>query len=174
MLVRLLVLWLLCEQPLHGYRIKRALDDQGLAFWFPVEYASIYSVLRTLVKEGHAEEAGAEQHGARPERRVYRITVSGRAHYRGLVEKALATPDPAGGPLSLALAAIDDLDPPRASAALRMRRDALRARITRCETLRRAAPDAAMADRTRVMAEADLAWLDAYLRGRGLSLDGEP
>ena len=51
MLIRLLVLWLLSEQPLHGYRIKRALDDEGLAFWFPVEFASIYSLLRTLVKQ---------------------------------------------------------------------------------------------------------------------------
>ena len=60
MLTRLLVLWLLSEQPLHGYRIKKILDDDGLRFWFPVEYTSIYAVLRSLVRGGHVEPVAVD------------------------------------------------------------------------------------------------------------------
>jgi DNA-binding PadR family transcriptional regulator len=172
MLVRLIVLWLLSEQPLHGYRIKRALDDEGLGFWFPIEFASIYGVLRTLVKQGHAELAGTEQEGARPERQLHRITRQGRAHYRELLERAWQELEAPGERVQLALAALPDLEPERLRAALHARKQALVERLAQCEALRRAAPEAAMADRTRALTRADLAWLGAGARERGMSLEG--
>ena len=57
MLTRLLILWLLSERPLHGYKIKRALDEPGLRFWFPIEYAAIYSLLGTAQLNGLNIEA---------------------------------------------------------------------------------------------------------------------
>ena len=47
-MARLLVLWLLAEGPLHGYRIQKILGDPGLAFWFRVEDASIFTRLRSM------------------------------------------------------------------------------------------------------------------------------
>lgn len=172
MLIRLLVLWLLSEQPLHGYRIKRALDDEGLSFWFPVEFASIYSVLRTLVKNGHAEEHGSQQEGARPERTLYAITRSGRAHYRELLERAWAEPDPPAERVQLALAALPDLPPERLAAALHARKQALVERLAQCEALQRAAPHPAMVQRTRALALAELDWLEQFAAGEGISLKG--
>ncbi|HJV94902.1 MAG TPA: PadR family transcriptional regulator [Albitalea sp.] len=172
MLIRLLVLWLLAEQPLHGYRIKRALDDAGLAFWFPVEFASIYSVLRTLVKNGHAEELGLEQDGARPERMQYRITRQGRAHYRELLARAWAEPEPPAERVQVALAALPDLPPPQLEAALHQRKQALVERLAQCEALRRAAPHPAMVERTRALARADLQWLEQFAQSQGISLEG--
>lgn len=172
MLIRLLVLWLLAEQPLHGYRIKRALDDGGLSFWFPVEFASIYSVLRTLVKNGHAEERGPEQDGARPERMLYAITRSGRAHYRQLLERAWAEPEAPAERVQLALAALPDLPRDRLAVALHARKQALVERLAQCDALQRAAPHAAMVERTRTMTRAELDWLEAFAAGEAISLKG--
>src|ERR671936_1400348 len=87
MLTRLLVLWLLSEQSLHGYRIKKILDDEGLRFWFPIEFGSIYAVLRTLVKGGFVETVAVERQGQRPERTRYAITRDGLAHLAELLER---------------------------------------------------------------------------------------
>jgi DNA-binding PadR family transcriptional regulator len=87
-LTRLLVLWLLSEQSHHGYRIKKILDDEGLRFWFPVEYGSIYAVLRSLVRGGYVETVAVEREGQRPERTRYAITREGRQHLAELLERA--------------------------------------------------------------------------------------
>ena len=172
MLIRLLVLWLLSEQPLHGYRIKRALDDEGLSFWFPVEFASIYSVLRTLVKNGHAEELGLEQEGARPERMLYRISREGRAHYRELLRRAWSEPESPAERVQVALAALPDLPAPQLHAALHARKQALVERLAQCDALQRAAPQPAMVQRTKALTRADLQWLEAFALSQGISLVG--
>lgn len=172
MLIRLLVLWLLAEQPLHGYRIKRSLDDAGLSFWFPVELASIYSVLRTLVKHGFAEAQDAEQEGARPERVRYAITRSGRAHYRELLERAWAELESPAERVQLALAALPDLPQPQLAAALHARKQALVERLAHCAALQRSAPHPAMVERTRAIAQAELAWLEGFARDESISLKG--
>lgn len=173
MLIRLLILWLLSEQPLHGYRIKRALEGDGLAFWFPVEFASIYSLLRTLVKQGHAEELGLEQEGARPERMLYRISRKGRVHYRTLLERAWSELDPPGERLLVALAALPDLPADRIEAALRARKRALTDRVAQCKAVARAAPEPAMVARTLSLTRADLKWLESFAHDRGYSLVGD-
>ncbi len=172
MLIRLLILWLLSEQPLHGYRIKRALDDEGLAFWFPVEFASIYSVLRTLVKNGHAEEVGLEQDGARPERMLYRISRQGRVHYRELLARAWAELEPPAERVQVALAALPDLPVPQLRGALHQRKQALVERLAQCDALQRAAPHPAMVERTQALARADLRWLEQFAQSQGVSLEG--
>ena len=61
-MTRLLILWLLAERPMHGYRIAKILSAPALAYWFHVEDASIYSMLRTLVKTGLARIEPEEDH----------------------------------------------------------------------------------------------------------------
>jgi len=172
MLIRLLVLWLLSEQPLHGYRIKRALDDDALSFWFPVEFASIYSVLRTLVKHGHAEALGLEQQGARPERMLYRITRAGRAHYRELLAQAWGELETPAERVQVALAALPDLPADELRAALHTRKQALVERLAQCDALQRAAPHPAMASRTRALTRAELQWLETFATDEDISLEG--
>ena len=99
MLTRLLVLWLLSEQSHHGYRIKKILDDEALRFWFPVEYASIYAVLRSLVRAGYVESVAVEREGQRPERTRYAITREGRRHLSELLERAWRELPAVGDPL---------------------------------------------------------------------------
>jgi DNA-binding PadR family transcriptional regulator len=163
-LTRLLVLWLLSEQPLHGYRIKKILDDDALRFWFPVEYASIYAVLRSLVRGGYVETVAVEREGQRPERTRYAITPEGRRHLVELLERAWRELPPAGDALALALAARSDLeDERRVQELLAERRDALSERLGRLDALARSAPAPEMVDRRRALTEAELEWTENLL-----------
>jgi DNA-binding PadR family transcriptional regulator len=167
-LTRLLVLWLLSEQPLHGYRIKKILDDEALRFWFPVEYASIYAVLRSLVRNGYVETVAVEREGQRPERTRYAITSHGRRHLTELLERAWRELPPAGDPIALALAARSDLeDEQRIPGLLAERRDALRERLEQLDALARSAPAPEMVDRRRALTAAELEWTENLLAKEG-------
>lgn len=173
MLTRLLVLWLLSEQSLHGYRIKKILDDEALRFWFPVEYASIYAVLRSLVRGGYVEAVAVEREGQRPERTRYGITGEGRRHLAELLERAWRELPSAGDPLALALAARSDLeDESRVPELLAARRDGLRERLERLESQARSAPAPEMVDRLRALTRAELGWTEALLATEGGNTDG--
>jgi DNA-binding PadR family transcriptional regulator len=173
MLTRLLVLWLLSEQSLHGYRIKKILDDEALRFWFPVEYASIYAVLRSLVRGGYVESVAVEREGQRPERTTYAITREGRRHLSELLERAWQELPGVGDPLGLALAARSDLeDESRVPELLATRRDALRERLSRLDALARSAPAPEMVERQRALAQAELEWTEALLAKEGGTTNG--
>lgn len=168
MLTRLVILWLLSEQALHGYRIKKILDDEGLRFWFPIEVGSIYAVLRTLIKAGYAEAVAVEREGLRPERTRYRITADGRRHLAELLERAWRElPSPAD-PIALALAARSDLeDERRVPELLAQRVGALRDRLVLLDGLERAAPATEMVSRQRAVTKAELEWAEALLASEG-------
>ncbi|MCH7719785.1 MAG: PadR family transcriptional regulator [Planctomycetes bacterium] len=159
MLTRLLILWLLAEGPMHGYRIKKVLEDESLRFWFPVAFASIYSMLRTLVRQGHARIAAREREGRRPQRTLYRLTPSGRKHYAELLRAAWRTPPSPANPVNLALAAFGDLDDAEVRTLQRQRTDALEHRLERLDGLARSAPAGEIVERERAIAVAELKWL---------------
>jgi len=160
MLTRLLVLWLLSEGRLHGYQIKKILDDDTLRFWFPVEFGSIYSVLRTLERHGYVTPVAVEREGQRPERTRYEITPAGREHLRDLLRKAWRElPSPAE-PFQLALAARSELEDEEIAQLLAERREALNARLAHMDELARSAPAPEMAERQRALTLSELRWLD--------------
>jgi DNA-binding PadR family transcriptional regulator len=161
-MARLLILWLLAEQPLHGYRIKRILEDEAYAFWFAIEFTSIYSALRTLVKQGHVEETGSDQQGARPERMGYRITADGRAHLRDLLCKAWAATPVFGDPFQMAIAATAELPADEVGELRKQRQAALTLRLKHCRALRRAALSPAMVDRGSALIAAEIKWLKSW------------
>lgn len=164
MLTRLLILWLLSESPLHGYRIKKILDDETLRFWFPVEYGSIYSVLRTLERQGHVRALAVEREGARPARTRYAITREGREHLRELLRTAWRElPSPAE-PFQLALAARSELAEEEVEELLAERRAALDARLTHLDEVARSAPAGEMAERQRALTLAELGWIEQQMR----------
>jgi DNA-binding PadR family transcriptional regulator len=161
-MTRILVLWLLSEQALHGYRIKRILEDEAYAFWFSVEFASIYSVLRTLVKQAYVEETGLEQDGARPERMGYKITRSGRAHLRELLRKSWLTVPLTGDAFQLAIAGAAELGEKEVVKLKDERVALLVQRLKACKRLRRAALDEAMVERGNALMAAELRWLKEW------------
>ena len=159
MVTRILILWLLAEQPLHGYRIKKILSDPSLGFWFPVEDASIYSMLRTLEKEGLAREAAQERVGKRPSRVLYAITRPGRRVLRERLQEAWLVTRRGPEVINAALAAADEFEDAEVAELLR---DRLAAVARRREELRGVAlgsPSRLLARREQALLEAELRWL---------------
>jgi DNA-binding PadR family transcriptional regulator len=156
----MLILWLLSETSLHGYRIKKVLDDEGLRFWFPVEYGSIYAVLRTLSRGGYVKALSVEREGQRPERTRYSITPAGRRHLQELLRRAWRElPSPAE-PILVALAARSELEDEEVSSLVSQRRAALETRLAQLDALARAAPAEEMVDRQRALTSAELQWVE--------------
>jgi DNA-binding PadR family transcriptional regulator/ADP-ribose pyrophosphatase YjhB (NUDIX family) len=160
-LTRLLILWLLSEQPLHGYRIKRILDDPALRFWFALDYGSVYAVLRTLEREGLVEQAALEQEGGRPPRRRYAITRAGRTALGELLREAWVDLPRSGEPVDLAVAARSELEDREVDDLLARRSRALRDRVRELSELRKSAPTQDLVTRHIALAEAELAWIHA-------------
>jgi DNA-binding PadR family transcriptional regulator len=166
MLTRLLILWLLSEQSLHGYQIKKTLDEDSLRFWFPVEYGSVYAVLRTMVKQGYVTPAGVEREGRRPERTRFAITRDGRRHLEDLLRRAWRElPSPAD-PVHVALAARSELDEAEVGELLEQRAAALGERLAALDRLSRSAPAWEMVERQRALTETELRWAQAVSAGR--------
>ncbi|MGV3616142.1 MAG: PadR family transcriptional regulator [Fimbriimonas sp.] len=169
MITRLVILWLLSEQPLHGYRIKRILADASLRYWFPLETGSIYAVLRTLATAGHIETEVVEREGLRPERTQFRITKAGRVHFQDLLRKAWREPGRSSDTFHLALAARSELEETEVRDLLAQRAEALRARLEELERVAASAPAPEMVERTRLLTQAELTWIESLIAGT----DGE-
>lgn len=164
MVTRLLILWLLAEGPHHGYSLKTILTDRGFAPWFALEDASIYAMLRSLVKQGLAEVTGEERVGNRPARTRYRITRQGHRTLAGELPVAMAAAAPRPEPVHAALAAADEFEPHGLRAGLAARREALveRRRYIRARTP--AAPSQLLARRELALLDAELVWLAAEIQ----------
>lgn len=158
-LTRIVILWLLSESQLHGYEIKRILSDPGLQFWFPIEFASIYSVLRFLERSGYARQVAVEREGRRPKRTRYAITPKGRRYLQELLRKAWRRPGSPAQPVDAALAAEGELDEAEIPALMAQRRAALQERLELLRRISRAAPAREMVRRSEIMTEAELVWL---------------
>jgi DNA-binding PadR family transcriptional regulator len=92
---RLVILGLLRSRPLHGYEIKRTIEEH-MGDWTSVAFGSIYFALQKLTEEGAIEIAATEREGGRPSRTVYAITANGRLEFHRLLREAwLAVERPA-------------------------------------------------------------------------------
>ena len=85
--VEVTTLGLLAEGPLYGYELLERFRDRGMGLWAEAGRASVYQVLRRLEDRGLV--TGRSQQGKEgPDRRVYRITATGRTRLRaGLRER---------------------------------------------------------------------------------------
>jgi DNA-binding PadR family transcriptional regulator len=160
-------LWLLSERPLHGYRIRKILRAAELAFWFQIEDASIYSMLRTLEKEGFARGDAREQEGNRPHRTIYRITPSGRRELRKCLEAAWSSSGRGKDPICAALAARDEFEASEIHEFLDARKQALRKRRGQLRELEPGAPSGLLARREAALLGAEVAWIEKELTDSG-------
>jgi DNA-binding PadR family transcriptional regulator len=77
MSLRHAILGILDYQPLHGYALKRVLEE-GIATFWPVNLAAIYPSLRKLEEDGLVSHRMEPTREGRPDRRVYEVTEAGR------------------------------------------------------------------------------------------------
>lgn len=166
-MTRILILWLLGEQPLHGYRIQKILASPGLAFWFRIEDASIYSMLRTLTKHGFTEAEEIRQEGGGPPRTMYGITPDGRRELRRCLEAAWQTVRGDQNRICAALAAIDEFESGEVTALMATHKTALEGRLARLRSVERSAPSGLLARREAAMIDAEINWITREMDPRG-------
>jgi DNA-binding PadR family transcriptional regulator len=90
MSTRLVILGLLRSRPLHGYEIKRVIEEH-MGDWTSIAFGSIYFALQKLVEEEAIEILATEKAGGRPSRTVYSITEKGRDEFVTLLRGAWKT-----------------------------------------------------------------------------------
>ncbi len=108
MTVRLLILGLLRNGPLHGYEIKRIIETE-MGDWADVAAGSIYFALDKLAADTLIEEQEVSQEGGRPVRTIYRITGSGRAEFERLLREVWSKIERLSFPLDIGVAFMDCL-----------------------------------------------------------------
>src|SRR5581483_289170 len=85
----LLLLGLLEQQDMHGYKLHEFLEHQ-LHFVTDLKRPPAYRLLEQMYHRGLVERE-AERAGRRPERIVYHLTPAGRARFETLLREHLAT-----------------------------------------------------------------------------------
>jgi DNA-binding PadR family transcriptional regulator len=116
--VRLLVLGLLQQRPMHGYELRKVAAQSRLESWTGILPGSIYHALDQLTMDGLIRSKATERQGDRV-REIFAITRKGRASLKSLVREAWAErvrsfPTALYGALSFRFA----LDPAEERAAL--------------------------------------------------------
>lgn len=89
----IVLLGLLREAPRHGYEIDREIGLRQYRQWARISRSTIYAALDRLAKQGHVK-VSTENVGARPPRKVFALTGSGRNRLSKLTEEALSSPRP--------------------------------------------------------------------------------
>jgi DNA-binding PadR family transcriptional regulator len=86
--VREVLLGLLHKEPSHGYELKLAIESMFGELWPEVNIGQIYQTLGRLERAGLVRSATVAQ-GARPDKRVYELTVAGRDEVQRWVDEPL-------------------------------------------------------------------------------------
>ena len=124
--IRLLILGvLLHKQPIHGYDIRRELEQWGADKWATIGYGSIYSALGKMAEEELVEAINAEADDGHVSRTEYMITERGRAEFERLLRQFWWELKPTIDPFQIALTFMDKLSPEELRDALRHRADQL-------------------------------------------------
>jgi DNA-binding PadR family transcriptional regulator len=128
-MTRLVILGLLCRQPLSGYQIQRLLQLSRTDQWAEILPGSIYHALKKLTADGLVQLQATERTGFRT-KAIYAITAAGREEFRKLLREAWRTPHrtlPAT--LYAALNFVDDLPQSEVQTAIAEQISALEAEL---------------------------------------------
>ena len=168
--VEVVILGLLAEEPLYGYELLERFRARGMGFWVEVARASVYQALRRLEARGLV--SGRLQEGSEgPDRRVYRISATGRARLRAALRERCADAGPYDTDAALALGFVHLLPLDDARRAVGKRGSALtewRATIAAERERTASTPGAAgaiarrMLDLQDALAEAEQRWLESF------------
>ena len=80
-----MLLGLLAREPMSGYDLTAQLKKHFAPFW-PISHTQIYPALAQLEQQGLSRYHIVDQHGVRPNKKVYEITKEGREALRQWVE----------------------------------------------------------------------------------------
>lgn len=184
-MLEIAVLGLLKDQEMHGYELKRRLQEV-LGFQAAVSFGSLYPTLAKLEAAGAIEAVAQAPEGAtsaraskrtailsRRRRKVYRLTSSGAAQFnRLLAEPSTSYEDDPSFNSRFAFAS--HLDPQGRLRLLEGRRRALAARLARVSATAHRADKylGVLVARQREALARDLSWVDRLISDERAALEG--
>jgi len=88
MTTKLILLGILAHanRPMHGYEIKKTIEEWAVGEYARISYGSIYYNLDKMEDEGLVTSKTVKN-SKRPERKVYRLTEKGKAEFMRLLRK---------------------------------------------------------------------------------------
>jgi len=173
--VEVVVLGLLAEGPMHGYDLLERARARGMGSWAEVGKASVYQALHRLERTG-AVTGRAQEGPEGPDRRVYKITGSGRRRLRAGLDERFGALEPYATDGGLALGFVHLLPAADARRALDSRERAVRDLLDTVELERGRPSDDrdvggtvadAMLGRQVALATAELAWIKGFRSSLG-------
>jgi DNA-binding PadR family transcriptional regulator len=96
--VDLVVLGLLTEQPMHGYKIIRFFEKRGLVLWTRVKTASVYKALQRLENQ-NLISGKMNQEDNNPPKKVFTITKQGKQKFLDILRSFLFNQDKSISPM---------------------------------------------------------------------------
>lgn len=117
----LAVLACLWERPMHPYEITTTLRERNKEESIRLNFGSLYTVIKALVRAGLIEATRVERVGNRPERTVYAITDAGRVEADEWIRELLSTPVKEYPAIETGLSLLAVLPPDDAAALLHER-----------------------------------------------------
>lgn len=158
----LLLLGLIQEQEMHGYRLNEFISG-AMQSCVDLKKSTAYYLLDKLTRQGYVTHT-EEQSGNRPVRRVYRITAAGQQRFDALLRDSLRTFQPQRFPGDTGLIFLEKLPTAEAIALLQKRRSALMEALAQA---RLAPPHSGgqqwVIEHQVVTMEAELSWLDSLI-----------
>ncbi|MFC4768029.1 PadR family transcriptional regulator [Effusibacillus consociatus] len=169
--LRLLILGLLCDQDLHPYEVLQILKMRQVHDYIKVNYGTLYYAFEQLEKNGWIEVKEVIQEEKRPEKKVYRITETGRSEFKKMLHKAFRTESKMFHPLYPALMNADFADADQVKAAIKEKIEKRRETVEFLRTLFQCKVSdhpygVVMLIKNALMhSEVELAWLEEFLLG---------
>jgi DNA-binding PadR family transcriptional regulator len=165
--LELAVLGLLKERPMHGYELKKRLDEKLGHFW-QFSYGSLYPTLKRLSLEEHVAMEYPKGEASR-RKNVYRITDQGEALFERLIEDAGREATEGREQFMLRLAFFRYMKPETRRRLLERRRGYLQERLAKITAALKNMRDRMDAYSLELMrygvdeTEHDIKWLDGML-----------
>lgn len=119
----LAVLACLWERPMYPYEMTTTMRERGKEDSIRLNFGSLYSVIKSLEKNGYIEVAQTEREGNRPERVVYAITETGRQEAEDWLRELIEVPVKEYPAIETGLSLLPMLPPQTAADLLESRRD---------------------------------------------------
>jgi len=165
--LELAVLGLLKERPMHGYELKKRLDEKLGHFW-QFSYGSLYPTLKRLSAEGNVAMEFPKREASR-RKNVYRITPEGEEMFLLLIEESGRTVTEGREQFMLRLAFFRYMKPETRRRLLEGRRGYLQERLAKITAALKNMRDRMDAYSLELMrygvdeTEHDIKWLDGML-----------
>jgi DNA-binding PadR family transcriptional regulator len=130
----MVVLSLVCEGPMHPYRMQALIKERGKDQIANVaQRNSVYQTITALRRAGLIAIRGTSRDERRPERTVYEVTEEGRQTLRSWMRTVLSTPAREFPDFPAALSLVAGVDPDELGVLLETRVGALEMRLAELE-----------------------------------------